>query len=312
MTPSDTGLAKPTALSRFLDSDLWYGFTRSPRAMIAALVFIIIVIAAMGAPYLAPHDPFTAPDLMNGLMPPAWVSGGTWAFPFGTDDQGRDVLSLIMYGTRMSIFVGFAAVALAIVIGLTLGLLSGYVGSWLEGLVMRIADIQLSFPAILVALLISGVVSATFERDTQNLLALPVLIFSIGLSDWVQYARTARGSTLVESRREYVQAARIMHVRSTTILFRHILPNILGPIIVIATLGLASAIIAEATLSFLGVGMPPTQPSLGTLIRTGNDYLFAGEWWITVFPALALVLLALSVNVFGDWLREALNPRIAK
>ncbi|MGV0912333.1 ABC transporter permease [Martelella sp. FOR1707] len=312
MTLHNQDIDHRSAMSRFLDSDLVHAFAHSPRAVVSALVFAIILIAAVGAPLLAPHNPFLPPDLMNGLMPPAWAPGGSWAFPLGTDDQGRDVLSLIMYGTRMSLLVGFAAVILAIAIGLFLGLLAGYVSGWIESVVMRFADIQLSFPAILVALLISGVVSATFERDTQNLLALPVLVFSIGLSDWVQYARTARGSTLVERNREYVKAARIMHVAAPTILFRHILPNILGPIIVIATLGLASAIIAEATLSFLGVGMPPTQPSLGTLIRTGNDYLFSGEWWMTVFPALALVLLALSVNVFGDWLREALNPRIAK
>tara|TARA_R110002020_G_scaffold57717_2_gene158727 strand:- start:160 stop:1098 length:939 start_codon:yes stop_codon:yes gene_type:complete len=312
MIADESNVARRSSLSRFLDSDFVYAFTRSPKAILSAAVFAIILVAAVGAPLLAPHDPFLSPDLMNGLMPPAWISGGSWMFPLGTDDQGRDVLSLIMYGTRMSLLVGFAAVVLAIVIGLILGLLSGYVGGWIEAVVMRFADVQLSFPAILVALLISGVVSATFDRDAQLLLALPVLVLSIGLSDWVQYARTARGSTLVERNREYVQAARIMHVAAPKILFRHILPNIVGPIIVIATLGLASAIIAEATLSFLGVGMPPTQPSLGTLIRTGNDYLFSGEWWMTVFPALSLVLLALSVNVFGDWLREALNPRIGK
>ena len=312
MTVQDPKIERQSAFSRFLDSDIVYSFAHSPRAVISAVVFTIIMVAAVGAPLFAPHNPFQSPDLMNGLMPPAWIPGGDLAFPLGTDDQGRDILSLIMYGTRMSLLVGFAAVVLAIVLGLFLGLLAGYVGGWIEAVVMRFADVQLSFPAILVALLISGVVSATFDRDAQFLLALPVLVLSIGLSDWVQYARTARGSTLVERNQEYVQAARIMHVPAPTILFSHILPNILGPIIVIATLGLAHAIITEATLSFLGVGMPPTQPSLGTLIRTGNDYLFSGEWWMTIFPAVALVALALSVNVFGDWLREALNPRIAK
>ena len=312
MTVQDSKIERQSAFSRFLDSDIVYSFAHSPRAIISAVVFTIIMVAAVGAPLFAPHNPFQSPDLMNGLMPPAWIPGGDLAFPLGTDDQGRDILSLIMYGTRMSLLVGFAAVVLAIVLGLFLGLLAGYVGGWIEAVVMRFADVQLSFPAILVALLISGVVSATFDRDAQFLLALPVLVLSIGLSDWVQYARTARGSTLVERNQEYVQAARIMHVPAPTILFSHILPNILGPIIVIATLGLAHAIITEATLSFLGVGMPPTQPSLGTLIRTGNDYLFSGEWWMTIFPAVALVALALSVNVFGDWLREALNPRIAK
>ncbi|WP_176086888.1 ABC transporter permease [Martelella sp. HB161492] len=297
-------------LVRILDSDLWYSFSRSPVAVISAFIFLVLTLSAIFAGVVAPHNPFLAPDLMNGLLPPMWEPGGVSDFPLGTDDQGRGVLSLILYGMRVSLFVGLAAVLLSAALGLFLGLLAGFFGGVIDAFIMRVADIQLSFPNILVALLIDGIVSATFGHEMQNRLALPVLILAIGLSDWVQYARTVRGSTLVERRREYVQAARIMHLSPVTILFRHILPNIMGPVVVIGTLGLANAIIAEATLSFLGVGLPPTRPSLGTLIRTGNDYLFSGEWWITVWPALALVLLSLSVNVFGDWLRDALNPRI--
>ncbi|OAM77128.1 ABC transporter permease [Devosia elaeis] len=300
------------ALSRFFDGDLWYNFRTSPLAVIAAIIFFGLSLAAIFAQFVAPHNPFLAPDLMDGMMPPMWESGGSQTFLLGTDDQGRDVLSLILHGMQVSLFVGLAAVLLSVVLGVTLGLIAGFFGGVVDAVIMRIADIQLSFPNILVALLIDGMVSASFGRATQAALALPVLVLAIGLSDWVQYARTVRASTLVERRREYVQAARIMHIPSVIILFRHILPNIMGPVVVIGTLGLAHAIIAEATLSFLGVGLPPTQPSLGTLIRTGNDYLFSGEWWMTVFPAVTLVLLSLSVNVFGDWLRDALNPRIGK
>ena len=296
--------------ARFLDSEFFYSFRTSPLALVSALIFVIMAMSAIFAGFVAPHNPFVSPDLMNGLMPPSWSGGGTEQFPLGTDDQGRGVLSLILYGMRVSLFVGLAAVAMSAALGLLLGLLAGFFGGAIDAIIMRVADIQLSFPNILVALLIDGIVSATFGRQVQDALALPVLVLAIGLSDWVQYARTVRGSTMVERRREYVQAARIMQLSPIYILFKHVLPNIMGPVVVIATLGLANAIIAEATLSFLGVGLPPTRPSLGTLIRTGNDYLFSGEWWITVFPALALILLSLSVNIFGDWLRDTLNPRI--
>ncbi len=296
--------------ARFLDSELFYSFRTSPLALVSALIFVIMAMSAIFAGFVAPHNPFTSPDLMNGLMPPSWIGGGTEEFPLGTDDQGRGVLSLILYGMRVSLFVGLAAVAMSAALGLLLGLLAGFFGGVIDAIIMRVADVQLSFPNILVALLIDGIVSATFGRQVQDALALPVLVLAIGLSDWVQYARTVRGSTMVERRREYVQAARIMQLSPIYILFKHVLPNIMGPVVVIATLGLANAIIAEATLSFLGVGLPPTRPSLGTLIRTGNDYLFSGEWWITIFPALALILLSLSVNIFGDWLRDTLNPRI--
>lgn len=294
----------------FFDSDLWYSFTRSPVTMIAAFIGTIMIGSALFAQFIAPHNPFLAPDLINGFIPPLWSDAGTNPnFLLGTDDQGRDVLSLVLYGMQISLLVGFAAVMLSVLIGSCLGLIGGFFGGKVDMVIMRIADVQLSFPSILVALLIDGVVSATFGRHMQETLALPVLILAIGLSDWAQYARTVRASTMVERRREYVLAARIMHINPVAVLFKHILPNILGPVVVIATLGLANAIIAEATLSFLGVGLPPTQPSLGTLIRIGNNFLYSGEWWMTVFPALTLVLLSLSVNIVGDWLRDALNPR---
>lgn len=294
----------------FFDSDLWYSFRIRPLTIAAAVIGLVMMIAAVCAHWLSPYNPFVAPDLMNGFIPPVWEAGGTSAFLLGTDDQGRDILSLVLHGMQISLLVGFAAVLLSAVLGSCLGLVGGFFGGRIDAFIMRLADVQLSFPSILVALLIDGVVSAMFGRHMQDSLALPVLILAIGLSDWAQYARTVRASTMVERRREYVLAARIMHVSSVSILFKQILPNILGPVFVIGTLGLAHAIIAEATLSYLGVGLPPTQPSLGTLIRIGNDYIYSGEWWMAVFPAVTLVLLSLSVNIVGDWLRDALNPRL--
>jgi peptide/nickel transport system permease protein len=297
-------------LRRTLDSDLWHGFVRSPLALAATVVGIAIIAAALAAPLIAPHDPFGSVNLMDGRLPPAWAEGGNPSYLLGTDDQGRDVLSLTLYGMRLSLFVGFASVALAAGIGITFGLLAGFFGGFLDMVIMRLADVQLSFPNILVALLIDGVLRTVLSRTMHDELVLYVLVLAIGISNWVQYARTVRASTLVERRKEYVQAAQVMQIPAGRILLGHVLPNILGPVIVISTLGLAVAIISEATLSFLGVGLPPTEPSLGTLIRTGNEYLFSGEWWITLFPAAALVCLALSVNIVGDWLRDALNPRL--
>jgi peptide/nickel transport system permease protein len=244
-------------------------------------------------------------------MPPAWLAEGRLSYLLGTDDQGRDVLSTILYGSRISLLVGVASVVLAMVLGVGLGLLSGYAGGRLDAFIMRVADVQLSFPAILIALLIDGAARAALSRDAHSdTLAIVVLIGSIGLANWVQYARTVRGSTLVEKNKEYVQAARVIGVAPWRIMLRHVLPNVLGPVLVIATINIATAIITEATLSFLGVGVPPTSPSLGTMINTGNNFLYSGEWWLVVFPGVALVLLCMSVNLIGDWLRDALNPRL--
>ncbi len=298
-------------ITRWLDTDVGYSFKTSPMAMAAALVALVCLVSAVFAGYIAPHNPFdlTTLELSNARLPPAWEPEGKRAFLLGTDDQGRDILSTLMYGARISLAVGFASVIISVAFGVVMGLLAGFLGGWLDSFLMRLCDVMLSFPAILVALLIAGVGRAMFPNAHESL-AFGVLIVSISLTGWVQYARTVRGSTLVERNKEYVQAARVTGVAPMRIMTRHVLPNVLGPVLVLATIQVATAIITEATLSFLGVGVPPTSPSLGTLIRVGNDYLFSGEWWITVFPALMLVIIALSVNLLGDWLRDALNPRL--
>ena len=277
----------------------------------AALIALVCLVCAVFAPWVAPHNPFDLAtlELSNARLPPAWGEGGHATFVLGTDDQGRDILSALMFGARISLAVGLASVLLSVLIGVTLGVLAGYLGGWVDGVLMRLCDVMLSFPPILVALLIAGVGRALVP-DAPDSLAFGVLILSITLTGWVQYARTVRGSTLVERSKEYVQAARVTGVSSLRIMRRHVLPNVLGPVFVLATIQVATAIITEATLSFLGVGAPVTSPSLGSLIRNGNDSLFSGEWWITVFPGAMLVLIALSVNLLGDWLRDALNPRL--
>ena len=303
--------AAPGAFRRFLDGDVWYSFRNSPVAMVAAAIAFACVFCALFAELVAPHNPFdlASLELMDARLPPAWMEEGSLKYLLGTDDQGRDILSALMYGARISLFVGLASVLLSLLIGVGLGLLAGFVGGRIDAFIMRICDVMLSFPSILVALLIDGVGRAMFP-NAHDTLAFVVLILAISLTGWVQYARTVRGSTLVERNKEYVQAARVTGVSPLRIMRRHVLPNVTGPVMVLATIQVATAIITEATLSFLGVGAPPTSPSLGTLIRVGNDYLFSGEWWITVFPGLMLVLIALSVNLLGDWLRDALNPRL--
>jgi peptide/nickel transport system permease protein len=299
-------------LRRAWDHDLAWSFRRSPVTILAALLTLICVGGALFAPWIAPHDPFDSAtlNLSDGFTPPAWTEKGSPKYLLGTDDQGRDVLSTIMYGARISLGVGLASVLFALVLGVSLGLASGYLGGRLDAFIMRVADIQLSFPAILVALLIDGLTRVALPRELHDQLAIYVLVLAIGLSGWVQYARTVRGSTLVEKNKEYVQAARVIGRHPLAIMLRHILPNVMGPVLVIATIHIATAIITEATLSFLGVGVPPTQPSLGTLVRIGNDFLLSGEWWIALFPGSALVILVLAVNLLGDWLRDALNPKL--
>ena len=299
------------ALHQSWDSDLAYSFRHSPYAIVAAVVFLLCVGSAVFAPWVAPHNPFNLGllDLSNSLKPPAWLPGGEAVFPLGTDDQGRDILSTILFGARISLAVGICSVLFSMVLGVGLGLLAGYVGGKTDAFIMRVADVQLSFPAILVALLVDGVARALLPGAHESM-AFYVLVLSIGVSGWVQYARTVRGSTLVEKNKEYVQAARLFGIHPLAIMARHVLPNVLGPVLVIATIHIATAIITEATLSFLGVGVPPTEPSLGTLIRIGNDFLFSGEWWVTLFPGIALVVMVLAINLLGDWLRDALNPRL--
>jgi len=300
-------------MRRFLQSDFFYDFSNTPVAVVSFVVFMVIILAAVFANFIAPNNPFdpASLNLMNGFTPPMQANEFTGeVFLMGTDDQGRDLFSTILYGLRISLFVGIMAVMLAMVMGVTLGLIAGYLGGWLDTLIMRFADIQMTFPSILVAMLIYGVAKGVLPPDLRYEMSIAVLIVSIGLSEWVPFARTIRGSTLVEREKEYITAAKMIGLSKRQIMLLHVLPNVLSPVLVIATITFALAIIAEATLSFLGVGVPTTKPSLGTLIRIGQDFLFSGEWWILLFPALTLLALALSINLFGDWLRDTLNPKL--
>jgi peptide/nickel transport system permease protein len=305
------GSPSTNALVALWRSEAVRALRRSKVAAVAAIVLVLAVGAAAFASWVAPHDPYDlrSLDLANALVPPAWLDGGRTTYWLGTDDQGRDLWSAILYGARISLAVGIASVALAVAIGVALGLVAGYAGGRVDALIMRVADVQLSFPAILIALLIDGVARAALPQAAQSHAALAVLVVSIAAANWVQYARSVRSSTLVEKRREYVQAARVIGIRPLAIMRRHLLPNVLGPVVVLATINVATAIVTEATLSFLGVGVPVTEPSLGSLIRIGNDFLFSGEWWITIFPGTALVVLVLAINLVGDALRDALDPR---
>ena len=308
--PAPSGRANLPA--RFLDSDVLASFRRSKLTVAAGLVTLLFFILALTAGLFAPQNPFDPAqlELMNSRLPPLWDADGQAPFLLGTDEQGRDILSAILYGLRISLLVGFLGVAFSATLGIGLGLIAGYVGGTVDAIIMRIADVQLTFPAILIALLVDGVVKALLGGRLDAATMLGVLVFSIGLSFWVQYARTVRGSVMVEKGKDYIAAARLIGVPAPVIMLRHILPNVTGPVLVIATINLALAIITEATLSFLGSGMPETMPSLGTLIRIGNNYLFSGEWWIVAFPGFALALLVLAINLLGDWLRDALNPRL--
>ena len=301
-----------TRWARIKDNDIVWSFLHSPGAIVAAIITLIIILACVFAPLIAPFDPFDPAQisLWDGKLPPAWIEGGQSQYLLGTDNQGRDMLSTILYGGRLSILVGLAAVCLGMVLGVTLGVISGYVGGVTDAVIMRIADVQLTIPGILLAILINGIGRAILPIELREEFAIYVVIIAIGLTDWPQFARVTRGATMVESNKEYVQAARIIGLPGWLIMLRHILPNTLRPVLVVATIGLALAIIAEATLSFLGQGIPPTTPSLGTLIRVGNEYLFSGLWWITFFPAIALVVLVFAVNLLGDWMRDALNPKL--
>src|SRR5215468_7141398 len=297
---------------RALDSDIFYSFRRSRMTMVAAAVTVLFFLLAIFASQLSVQNPFDPAQLqlMNSRISPLWTAEGQSPFLLGTDEQGRDVFSAILYGLRISLIVGVLGVILAGTLGITLGLVAGYFGGAVDGLIMRIADVQLSFPAILIALLINGIAKSVLGNRLDEMSMLGVLVLAIGLSFWVQYARTVRGSVMVEKNKDYVAAAQLIGLPAPVIMLRHVLPNTTGPVLVIATINLALAIITEATLSFLGVGLPDTMPSLGTLIRIGNNYLFAGEWWIVAFPGIALAVLILSINLLGDWLRDALNPKL--
>ncbi len=300
------------ALSRWLDSDMGASFRASPVACASFAVLVLVAASAFLAPLIAPQNPYDIGQLFieKAEIPPIWTRDGEWPFILGTDPQGRDVFSAILYGTRMSLLIGVAAVAVSMTVGVTIGLAAGFLGGWVDNLLMRIADTVLSIPTLLVAILVSAVFRALLPPGLREPFAAVILVASISLTGWVQYARTVRASTMVERRKEYAQAARIIGVSPGRIMRRHILPNTLTPVLVAATLNLGLAILAEATLSFLGVGMPITQPSLGALIRIGNQYLFSGAWWLVVFPSVQLGLIVLSVNLLGDWLRDALNPKL--
>jgi peptide/nickel transport system permease protein len=306
-TASHAGLIRRT-----LDSDVFYSFRRSRLTVVAAIVTLLFFLLAIAAPLIAVQNPFDPSELqlMNSRIAPLWTADGQSPFLLGTDEQGRDVLSAILYGLRISLVVGILGVIFSGALGIALGLIAGYFGGAIDALIMRIADVQLTFPAILIALLVNGIAKSLFGNRLDAMSMLGVLVLAIGLSFWVQYARTVRGSVMVEKNKDYVAAAQLIGLPAPVIMLRHVLPNAMGPILVIATINLALAIITEATLSFLGAGMPETMPSLGTLIRIGNNYLFAGEWWIVAFPGIALAVLILSINLLGDWLRDALNPKL--
>ena len=299
---------------RLNNTDIGYSFFNSKVAIFSFLLFLLIVFCSLFAEFVSPYDPFNPLNvsLMDAFIPPVWTEEGDVRFILGTDQQGRDMLSTIIYGSRISLIVGFASIAFAMIVGVFLGITAGYIGGKYEVIVMRLTDVQLTIPSILMALLVDGIARAIISKSMHDEMAIYVLIFAIGISEWPQFARVTRASTLVEKNKEYVAASKIIGLSSIYIMFKHILPNILRPVLVIATIGLALAIIAESTLSFLGVGVPPTTPSLGTLIRFGNNFLFSGEWWITFFPAIFLIILALSINLLGDWMRDALNPKLKK
>jgi peptide/nickel transport system permease protein len=311
-TPPEVLMRRPSRLKVIVDSDLFYSFLRSKVTIAAAIVTLVIVLGAVFAPYIAPKNPYdlTQISILDSNNPPIWMEGGQSPYVLGTDDQGRDVFSTILYGSRQSLAIGLMATVLAGILGISLGLIAGYAGGTTDAFIMRAADVQSTFPAILIAMLIDGTSRALFGEQRNEQIVFWVMVLSIGLSFWVQYARTVRGSTLVEKSKDYVLAARLIGIAPVKILFRHVLPNVVGPVLVIATINLALAIITEATLSFLGLGLPPTQPSLGTLIQIGQKYLFAGEWWIAIFPGITLAALVLAVNLLGDWLRDALNPKL--
>ncbi|AAV96996.1 ABC transporter permease [Ruegeria pomeroyi] len=305
---------EPSRWSRIWNSNMGYSFRRNPVAMVSLAIFLVIAVMAFFAPLIAPFDPYDPAqiDIMNSEYPPVWVDGSDPQFVFGTDDQGRDLWSTILYGTRLSLLIGVCAVALQAFLGISIGLIAGYVGGRIDSLLMRLADIQLSFSTLMVAIIFLAVTQAMFGSETFNQYAIYFLIAVIGVAEWPQYARTVRATVLAEKKKEYVDSARVLGFSPMRIMVRHILPNSLSPIFVISTVQVANAIISEASLSFLGLGMPPSQPSLGSLISSGFDYIFSGSWWITAIPGVVLVVLVLVINLLGDWMRDVLNPKLYK
>lgn len=314
MSSLSTNQPTPSRFSRLWNSNMGYSFRRNPVAIVSLAIFLIIAIASILAPVLAPFDPYDPAqiDIMNSEYPPMWVDGADPQFFLGTDDQGRDLWSTILYGTRLSLLIGLCAVALQAFLGISIGLVAGYVGGRIDSLLMRLADIQLSFSTLMVAIIFLAVTQAMFGSETFNQYAIYFLIAVIGVAEWPQYARTVRATVLAEKKKEYIDSARVLGFGPIRIMVRHILPNSLSPIFVISTVQVANAIISEASLSFLGLGMPPSQPSLGSLISSGFDYIFSGSWWITAIPGVVLVVLVLVINLLGDWMRDVLNPKLYK
>lgn len=305
--------AAPSRWERFKQSDFLYYFLHDKVAMFSFTIFMVFVILSVLSPLIAPTNPYdlTSIDIMNSELPPAWL-GGDSQFLLGTDDQGRDILSTMLYGSRLSLTIGFLAVALQLCIGVFVGLCSGYFGGRIDSFLMRVADVQLSFSTMMVAIIVSAIFKASFGDQLYSEYAVVMLVFIIGFAEWPQYARTIRASVLAEKKKEYVEAAKVMGFRAPRIMFRHILPNCLSPILVISTVQVANAIMSEAALSFLGLGLPVDQPSLGSLINIGFSYIFSGSWWITAFPGILLVVLVLVINLLGDWLRDVFNPKLYK
>jgi peptide/nickel transport system permease protein len=304
----------PSRWERFKNSDFLYYFLHDKVAMFSFAVFISLFAIALLAPWVAPTNPYdlTTIDIMNAELPPSWMPDGSREFLLGTDDQGRDILSTILYGSRLSLTVGFLAVALQLFLGILIGLTAGYFGGRIDSFLMRLADVQLSFSTMMVAIIVSAIFKASFGNDFYSEYAVAMLVVVIGFAEWPQYARTIRASVLAEKKKEYVEAARVMGLKTPRIMFRHILPNCLSPILVISTVQVANAIMSEAALSFLGLGLPVEQPSLGSLISIGFNYIFSGSWWITAFPGIVLVVLVLVINLLGDWLRDVFNPKLYK
>lgn len=304
----------PSNWQRFKSSDFVYYFKKDKVAITSFIVFAFILLMAISSPVIAPTNPYdlTSIDIMDSELPPVWMEDGDKRFLLGTDEQGRDILSTILYGSRLSLTIGFLAVGLQLVLGIIIGLSAGYFGGKIDSFLMRFADVQLSFSTMMVAIIVSAIFKTTFGTEFYSQYAVIMLVVIIGFAEWPQYARTIRASVLAEKKKEYVEAALVMGFRAPKIMFRHILPNCLSPILVISTVQIANAIMSEAALSFLGLGLPVEQPSLGSLISMGFNYIFSGAWWITAFPGLVLITLVLVINLLGDWLKDMFNPKVYK
>lgn len=289
-------------MTHFLTSEFFFNYRRNFSAIIGSVLLAVFAFIVILGPLLVTQDPYDIAnlELMDSFKPPVWIDGGDARYLLGTDGQGRDVLASIVYGARVSAFIGIAAMVLSCAFGTVLGLLAGFYGGVVDSVIMRIADIQLSFPSMLIALFMMSAFGTGID----------MVLIALTAVGWVVYARTVRGSTLSEIQKEYIQAARVAGLNDRKIIMRHILPNVLTPLIVVSTIQVGTFILIEASLSFLGVGVPITQPSLGLLVKNGFDVLFSGIWWTSVFPGLFIMFLVFGINLFGDFLRDELNPRL--